>query len=179
MARRAHSGPLPEAPENPSVGRTSIADFSHGRKWLELCYDIAQGDWNFTELADATGLSLSDIRQFADDNAKEIQECRMALLNQLASEAAGLWISDKKKRIAELQGMYEQTEAVLYMFNGDGQAPTWSKAHKDIIHTAMGLLRQVADEVGAYPQRAQQPARTGSTVHYVIETEPDDLEQLR
>jgi hypothetical protein len=43
----------------------------------------------------------------------------------------------------------------------------------------MGLLRQVADEVGAYPQRAQQPARTGSTVHYVIETEPDDLEQLR
>ena len=168
-------GPVPDVPQNPSVGRVSIADF-RGYQALQLCYDIAQEDWSFTELSEATGLSVSDIRQFAEEHSREIEECRKSLLNQVAREVAGLWITDKANRIAELQAMYDDAQAIHNALNSP--QPTWSKSHKDIIKARLDILRHVADELGAMPQRAAQPARTGSTVHYVIETDAGDLEAL-
>lgn len=158
------------------MGSVSIAEF-RGRKALELEYDIALGEWSYRELADATGLTMRDISEFADEHTREIAECKQSLLNQLARESAGLWISDKAKRIAEMQTMYEDAAAIHEALNSP--SPTWSRSHKDIIKARLDILRQVADELGSYPQRAQQPARTGSTVHYIIETEPGDLENLR
>lgn len=175
MARARSSGPVPDVPENPSVGRVSIADF-RGYQALQLMYDIAQADWSFRELSDATGLSVADIQQFADEHAREIEECRKSLLNQLARETAGLWITDKASRIAELQTMYEDARGIHDALNSP--APSWSRSHKDIIKARLDILRHVADELGAMPQRAAQPARTGTTVHYVIETDAGDLEAL-
>lgn len=173
MARR--TGPVPDIPQNPSVGGAAISEF-RGYQALQLMYDIAQEDWSFTELAQATGLSVADIRQFAEDHSREIEECRKSLLNQVARETAGLWITDKANRIAELQTMYEDAAAIHAALNTP--QPTWSRSHKDIIKARLEILRHVADELGAMPQRAAQPARTGSTVHYVIETAPGDLEAL-
>jgi hypothetical protein len=139
-------------------------------------YDIAQADFSFRDLAEATGLSVADIQAFADEHSREIDECRKSLLNQLAREAAGLWIADKASRIAELQAMYEEAREIHAALNSP--TPTWSRSHKDIIKARLDILRHVADELGAMPQRAAQPARTGTTVHYVIETDPGDLEAL-
>jgi hypothetical protein len=140
------------------------------------------GEWSHESLSTATGVSREEIAAFADEHATAIAEVRQALAGQLQRETAGLWITKKQFRIAELQGMYEMNQEALEEIeemDAKRAAIGWSRARKDLFKTQMDLLRQVADELGAFPQRAQQPARTGQTVHYVIETDAEDVEAMR
>jgi hypothetical protein len=167
-------GPLPDVPTNPTVGTTCISEF-RGFRELELVTDLAMGEWSLRELAEATGLPTSDIQEFADEHAREIVEVKAALAGQLARETAGMWIVKKQNRLAELQQMYSEVAEVQNRFNNGPTGPTWSRSHKDMVKARLDILRHVADELGAMPQRASQPARTGSTVHYVIDTDAGDL----
>jgi hypothetical protein len=127
------------------------------------------GELSHREIAQREGLKQTDIKEFADEHISEIAEVRAALAGQLAVETAGLWISKKQNRLAEIQGEAEEIRDYLAEMREDGVR--WSRAHRDMIKLYMDMFRHVADELGAYPQRAQAPARQGQTVHYVIDTE--------
>jgi hypothetical protein len=83
-----------------------------------------------------------------------------------------MWITRKENRLAELEHEAEEIRDTLDYYRQEGIY--WSRSHRDMIRTYLEILRSVADEIGAYPQRQSQPARSGSTVHYVIDTEDSD-----
>lgn len=159
-----------------------ISEFARGRRYVQLITDLAMGEWSLETLSQTTGVSLKDLRAFEEEHANDISEVAQALSGQMQREAAGLWITKKQFRIAELQQMYEMNQDALEdieAMDAKRAAIGWSRARKDLFKTQMDLLRQVADELGAFPQRQAQVARTGTTVHYVIETDSEDVEAMR
>ena len=133
------------------------------------------GTMSHREIAKQEGITLADVADFAAENERSIAEVQQMLLGKLAEEVAGLWVSKKSNRLAEYQEEIEQIRDYLAELRADGIY--WSRSHRDMLREYLALFRQVADELGAYPQRASAPARTGQTVHYVIET--DDTKALQ
>ncbi len=152
-----------------------ISQLYRGYEKRRLIIDLATGDSSDREIAARIGVTLRDIRAFRAEFTREIAECQQMLLGKLAEEAAGLWITSKSNRLAELQEQAEEIRTTLGDLYDVGKY--WSRAHKDMLRTYMDILRSVAEELGAYPQRASAPARTGQAVHYVIET--DDTKALQ
>jgi Trp operon repressor len=148
-----------------------IAHIYRGRARLNLVKELALGEWSPRELAEQIGIDQADIREFSDEFQDEIAEVRQALANNLAIESstAGLWITSKVKRLAELQQAAEDIGEVLTQLHDEGI--DWSRSHRDMHRARLDIFRQVADEMGAYPQRQAAPIRQGTTVHYVIESE--------
>jgi hypothetical protein len=143
-----------------------------GRVRLGLIRDLAMGEWDYSSLARQTGFSARDIEAFAEEHAEEIAEVSQALSGQLPMETAGLWLTKKQNRLAEYQAEIEDIEQTIEELRANGVG--WSRAHRDMLRIKIDLFRQAADELGAYPQRAAAPARQGSTVHYVIETDDNE-----
>jgi hypothetical protein len=121
------------------------------------------------EIAHREGVTQADIKEFAEEHIMEIAEVRAGLAGQVAIETAGLWITKKQNRLAEYQAEAEELRDYLADLRANGVR--WSRAHRDMMKLYFDIFKQAADELGAYPQRAQAPARTGQTVHYVIDTE--------
>jgi hypothetical protein len=136
---------------------------------LSLLRDLALGEWSYAELARQIGVTTADIADFAEVNAMEIAEVKASLAGQLAVETAGLWITKKQNRIAEIQSDVEEVGDILREMAENGVR--WSRSHKDMLKFRLDGFRQVADELGAMPQRSAAPTRQGSSVHYVIESE--------
>jgi hypothetical protein len=136
---------------------------------LSLLRDLALAEWSYAELARQIGVKTADIAEFAEVNSNEIAEVKAALAGQLALETAGLWITKKQNRIAEIQGDVEEVGDLLKEMAAQGVR--WSRSHKDMLKFRLDGFRQVADELGAMPQRSAAPTRQGSTVHYVIESD--------
>jgi len=146
-----------------------------GYRRLELLADIAMGELSLREMAGREGVTQKELAEFRDVHATEVAEIRAALAGQLMRETAGLWITKKQNRLAEMQAEAEELRDYLAELRaGDSR---WSRAHRDMLKAYLEIFRQAADELGAYPQRQAVPARSGQTVHYVIET--DHVEALR
>lgn len=143
-------------------------DIYRGYERLGLIADLAMGELSHRELAQRESVTIQEISEFAEAHMKEIAEVRAALAGQLAIETAGLWISKKQNRIAEYQDRAEVIRRTLHQWEAEGEP--WSRSHRDMLKAYLDLMRQTADELGAYPQRQAAPARTGQTVHYIIET---------
>jgi hypothetical protein len=171
---RKPSKPDPNASHG-GLGDTAVSVLYTGRARLALIRDLALAEWSPRELADQLGLPQEDIAYFANEHADDIAEVRQALAGQLAIETAGLWIAKKQLRIAELQAEVERIDETLKELREDREI-SWSRSHRDMLHTKLAIFRQTADELGAYPQRQQPPARQGTTVHYVIESEDEDTD---
>ena len=139
-----------------------------GHERRRLIMDLAMGEAAHREIARREQISLADLQDFAREHEREIAEAQQVLLGKLAEEAAGLWVSNKANRIAEYQDEIEEIRDYLAELRDNGIM--WSRAHRDMVRAYLDLFRQVADELGAYPQRQSAPARQGQTVHYVIET---------
>jgi hypothetical protein len=166
----------PDRPDpDAGLGTVSVSAIYRGRARLGLIRDLALGEWTPAGLASQLGLPPDDVISFAREFADEIAEVKLALAGQLAIETSGLWITKKQNRLAELQEEFEQIAEATQDLRDRGI--TWSKAQKDMTAQKIALLRAVADELGAYPQRSTPPARTGNTVHYIIET--DDADALK
>jgi hypothetical protein len=135
------------------------------------------GEWSPASIAKRLGVDTADITKFAETYAKDIDEVRQALAGQLAIEAAGLWITKKQNRLAELQADFDECNDVLAQMRTGSYRPTdndgtnlGSRRHRAILKTKMDLLRTVADELS--PRGAA--AGVGSpddpnVVHYVID----------
>ncbi len=165
----------PAARPGPVNSGLTIGQLYRGHEKRQLIIDIAMGTLTHRELAKREGLALQDIQDFAEEHERDIAECQQMLMGRLAEEVAGLWISNKANRLAEYQEEIEELRDFLAELRENGIR--WSRSHRDMLKAYLELFRQVADELGAYPQRASAPARTGQTVHYVIET--DDTKALQ
>lgn len=148
-----------------------------GRTRLELVRDLAMGEWSPASLAKRLGVDTADVEEFADKYATDIAEVRQALAGQLAIEAAGLWISKKQNRIAELQADFDELNEVLGQMRNGTYRPTdndgtnlGSRRHRGILKSKMDLLRAVAEELS--PRGAGATAGSPddpNIVHYIIE----------
>jgi hypothetical protein len=156
----------------PAGSGASPATALRGRQRLMLISDLAMGEWSLEELATRMGLPVADIRVFAETYAHEISEVSQALAGHLSIETAGLWVTKKQHRMAEYQAEIEEIDQYIAELRRNGVK--WSRSHRDMLRARQDLYRQVADEVGAYPQRQAAPVRQGSSVHYIIDTEDSD-----
>lgn len=148
-----------------------------GRLRLELIRDLAIGEWSHASLAKRLGVDVQDVDDFAEKYASDIAEVTQALAGQLAIEAAGLWITRKQNRIAELQADFDELNGVLDSMRAGTYRPTdndgtnlGSRRHRGILKSKMDLLRAVAEELsprgaGASAGSADDP----NIVHYVID----------
>lgn len=157
------------------TGHVSIADVYRGRAMLGLIRDLALGEWTHSELARQIGVPTADIAAFAQERAEEISDVRAALAADVATETAGLWITNKAKRIAEMQSDFEDTQKEIAGLRRPGLPPNLgvgSRKHYNLNRIRLALLGAVAQEL--------EPRRTGpkgqdpdddSTVRYVIEAD--------
>jgi predicted transcriptional regulator len=166
-----HDDAHPDVPSRrKQAGGTNLLDDElKGHERLRLIADLAMNELSHRELAHREGVTQADVKEFATAHVGEIAEVRAALAGQLAIESAGLWISKKQNRLAEYQNEAEEIRDFLADMRHQGIR--WSRSHRDMLKLYFDIFKQAADELGAYPQRAQAPARTGQTVHYVIDTE--------
>lgn len=140
-----------------------------GRLKYALIRDLAMGEWEPSSLTVKYELAPEEIMLFAETYAEEIAEVSQALAGHLDISTAGLWVTAKQKRLAEYQQAIEDIDQALQSMRNGGVS--WSRSHRDLFRARMDIYRQVADELGAFPQRSQAPARQGERVAYVIETE--------
>lgn len=111
------------------------------RGWVKhrLIREFALGEKTGRTLAEQYGVSVTSIANFKKRYSMEIEDVR----NALADEFAGLWVAEKKSRIAEYQ------EAAQKM--ADGRSPRNAEV-------LVSILKAVAEELG------QLPARTNISV---------------
>lgn len=164
-----------------------------GRARLTLIRDIAMGEWSNRELADQVGVTTEAIAAFAAEHADEISEVRAALAGQLAIETAGLWVTKKQNRLAEMQQDIEDCEAILNVMRGQGVSHKaaydateeidfgpglGTRRHFNLMKTKLALLRAVADEVS--PRAANQKGpddEEHTSVNFVVQDD-DVMEQI-
>lgn len=160
-----------------TLGARPISTLYRGRLRLELIRQLAMGEWSNASIAKQIGVDAKDINDFAEHFEQDIAEVRQALAGQLAIEAAGLWISKKQNRIAELQADVDELNEVLATMREGNYIPTdndgtnlGSRRHRAIIKSKMDLLAAVADELS--PRGAGTGAGSAADpniVHYVID----------
>ncbi len=163
------SRPLRTVPDPPDPDAIRAA--YRGRKRDALLLELAMEAESLDELARREGVEARDLGAFAEEYALEIVAIREAMVDRATIDTAGLWIAAKRARIAEYQADVEDIDATLAEYRQLGVP--WSRSHRDMERIKLDLFRQVADELGAYPQRQAAPSRQGSTVHYVIETDDE------
>jgi hypothetical protein len=80
-----------------------------GHVRLKLVHDLASGELSYAELAAKYGKAEQTIIGFASRHKEEIAE----LFEVMSSEFEGLWLAEKRSRMAEYQQKYEDLESLL------------------------------------------------------------------
>ncbi len=135
-----------------------------GRRRLSILTDLASGDYTNVALAEKYGVSHTTIGNYAEKYRDRIETIRQDVTNELA----GLWVAQKKNRLAEYEQQIEDLEEAA-----KGLDPT---EITPLIRAAQAALRAVAEELGDLPQRIKVESDTRSSVRYSIEgVDPKDL----
>ena len=165
----------------------AVTELYRGRAYLALLRDLALEEWSYSELAQAIGVPVNEIAQFAEENSAQISEVKEALAGKVAIETAGLWITHKANRLAELQGDFEDTQAEVERIRsltpsaGEHGVGPGSKHHRELIRTRSALLRAVAEELGQFktgPKAEDAPDPDAGRVHFAIEVPSEMMEAL-
>jgi hypothetical protein len=139
------------------------------------------GEWSHADIARELGCTAREVREFAAEHTTEIAEVSQALAGKLALETAGLWISKKQNRVAELMSLYEDgDELMLYLRNlgVDDTKGLGSRRHTQLVRSQLAIMAQVAAE---YQPVRGGPVGTGAdgesnVLHIVLEgPETEDL----
>lgn len=154
---------MSDSPTDAVVPRTRYPLERGNVRW-KLIHELARGEKPQTVLAEEYGVVQSAISQFRDRHLTEINEVRADIEN----EFAGLWIADKKRRVAEYQAEIELIEEVR-----GGTVRNMRDVELSKLKAA--VLRAVADELGQIPARMN--VSVNHKVTYVIEGV--DMENLR
>lgn len=162
-----------------SLGRAPVSDLNRGRQRLSLIRDLAMGEWSHQSIAKKLGCSTQDVRDFAERYSNDIAEVRMALAGELAIETAGLWITRRQNRLAEIQADFEEIEDVLddiragtYKATDNDGRNLGSRRHRALVKAKLELLKAAADELSPRNQTAGGSASDPNVVHYVINAGP-------
>jgi hypothetical protein len=122
------------------------------RGWVRarLIRQLALAEATQTELAAEYGCDQSAIALFLKRHKPEVEYQR----GRLADEWAGLWIADKRNRVAEYQSEVERINSALDR-----------ETDPQLLRAKVSVMRQVAEELG---QLKQEIEVTG-TLTYVVE----------
>lgn len=118
----------------------------------QVIRDLALGLKTRADLAREYGVTRSGITRFAERNAREIDELRAAIGNEVLEKLAGMWIADQGQRIRMYQTIAEN-----------------SIDEKSVI----AALKAVAEELGQLPPRASVVVMP--VTHIVEGVNMDDL----
>lgn len=142
------------------------------RGWTrrQLVHELARKEVPRSKLAEKYRVYPSAITQFADRHAEEIREVERDIEN----EFAGLWIADKRNRLAELMTDVEQLNEVMAdtLDPGPDEKPETTIARfanlTKMMKVKQSALRAAADELGAIPQRVDVSVDSRQTIRYEI-----------
>jgi hypothetical protein len=148
-----------------------------GHRWVELCVHIAIGDKNDSQIKRAYGLSAEQLQEFVVDNADRIAEIAQAIEKAEGKNVAGLWITKKPSRLAELQSDVEDINSLIDgCRDEDGQLDPVSllglldnKAYMNLVRMKRALLASVADEIDGPRRQIEVPTDERKIVSYLID----------
>jgi hypothetical protein len=185
--KRAEPKP-PPALEDPSV-------LTRGRARMALLRDLAMGEWDDESIAASANTTISFIREFRLMYEDEISEVRAALAGQLAIESAGLWISKRQNRLAEMQTDFEDIDLVIEVMRRntrdhltdtvdgsdsmargdafDANMLLGSRRHQNLLRSKLAILRAAADELSPRNNSKEAEQDASNTIRYVIESDGD------
>jgi hypothetical protein len=164
------SGTRSGSPTGRSVASRTVS--LRGRVRLALIRDLAMSEWDESTLAKNMGATTADVKAFASEHATEIAEVRAALAGQLAIDTAGLWISRRQNRVAELQTLFEDADTAIADIRSRGLRDPQglgSRRHTNLVRQALQILSATASEYE--PRRgANAPGGAeGKTLHIILE----------
>lgn len=170
-----------------------------GRARLALLKDLALGEWSDAAIAQSVGVPTEIITDFRLTYENEISEVRAALAGRLAVESAGLWISKRQNRLAELQQDFEDIDIVIDQMRENTSAfnlklaegtDNWkdgdafdvnmllgSRRHQNLLRSKLAILKSAADELAPSKRDKDDDANDKNVVRYVIEQDngQDDI----
>lgn len=144
-------------------------------KW-GIIRDLAEGK-SQKSIGRMYGLAQSSVSEFAAKHADEVDEVR----GKLEDAYEGLWIADKRRRVAEYQdiasemGEAGRTNEIAADDDEDGNHQRAYISTVEARRAQMAALRSVADELGAIPQRVQVEGGTNPVRHILEGVDPEAL----
>lgn len=129
------------AANEPNYGPGSRARFERGHVKYDLIRDIASG-MPPKDISVRYKMPLGTLHRFKTRHIQEILDTKAALNEELV----GLWVADRKARLAELQDDIETlSEAIEKSRAANGGRPD---VH--LVRAKREALKQAGEEVGAY-----------------------------
>jgi len=124
-----------------------------GHRKLNLQRDLAAGTYTQSELAIKYDVTTTAISQFGTRYKDEID----AIAKAMDDEFAGLWIADKKQRIAEYESDVENINEHIH--------DTAGEPNPNLILRKHNALRSAAEELGQLTAKVESTGK----LHYVVE----------
>lgn len=141
-----------------------------GAERAALVRDLAIGEESRQQLAEKYGRSLDAINGFAARNAPEIRLAKAAIAAKPTDEMVAIAIARKQDRIADADQDWEDIKAIL---EDPNLSPTQRKGY---LLLKSKLRREVAEERGELPVRAQLELETGPRLtHEVVGWNPGEF----
>lgn len=131
---------------------------------VELINDLAAGELSQEKLAEKYRVSPATITDFKRRFSYEIEERARFIREQVGDVTSGLWIADKRNRLASYQEQADILEEAIIKRDGQGNKPDVS-----LMKQLSNTLRSVAEELGDLPSRVQINNTQAESVHYTIE----------
>jgi hypothetical protein len=127
-----------------------------GHTRLKLLQDLAAGELSYAELAAKYGKTEQTIMDFGSSHEYEIAE----LFDSIPSECEGLWLTEKRSRMAEYQQKYEDLESLMEKFQAEFDADIKPQEEGRVIvehylilaREQLKILARTADELGQVPR---------------------------
>jgi hypothetical protein len=140
---------------------------------LSLMRDIAIGDKSDPQLCRTYDMTARELPAFAAMYADEIAEIAQAIAGSADAALAGLWITRRQNRLAELQSDIDDINGAIDELRADGGSLiiqfAMSKSYQGLLRSKLGVLKAAAEEIDG-PRRRDEP-EDRNAVHYVIEAD--------
>ena len=168
------------AASEPNAGSTSHSRRSaarlpdiRGHARLSLMRDIAIGEKSDAVMCRTYGLTARELPRFAAEFADDIADIAQAIQRTGDAATAGLWITRRQLRLAEMQSDIDDINAAISAMreNGGELIVTFAlaKSYQGLLRSKLGILRAAAEEIDG-PRRNVEPDEVNA-VHYIIEAD--------
>lgn len=135
---------------------------------IMLSRDLASGTHSHGQLAEKWGVARQSIGEFADRHAAEIAEIAADIQNELA----GLWIADRKRMLAELQGDADMLQRLANAYEGS-EGGEQAAGIPGVVRERRGNMDLAAKLAGLL--REQVDVNVTRVVHEVVGVDPEEL----
>lgn len=148
-----------------------------GHTKFEVIGHLAKGELTMRTLAEMYNVSVSSIHEFKVRHIHEID----AIKADIESEMVGLWIAQKRNRIAEYEADVEMVNDTLDLIPPEVIAAGGKRGETlptpELFTAKHRAMKSVAEELGQLPNRITMSGEVGTTVNYSIDGV--DLEELK